>query len=56
MNSMTNVVAIMKIVKITIFEFVIQLIINHFGINPIKGGIPPNDKKFSIRQNLIDFC
>lgn len=25
------------------------LILSHFGKNPIKGGIPPNEKKFIIK-------
>lgn len=26
--------------------------VNHFGINPIKGGNPPNDNKFKNKENF----
>lgn len=28
-------------------------IINHFGRNPKKGGIPPKERKFTIKINFI---
>jgi hypothetical protein len=30
------------------------LITNHLGKNPKNGGKPPNEKKCSIKENLID--
>lgn len=35
------------------FLLIISLITNHLGMNPIKGGNPPNEKKFMIREILI---
>lgn len=32
----------------------IELITIHLGKNPMKGGIPPKDKKFSIKKVLIN--
>lgn len=35
-----------------------QLIVNHFGINPMNGGKPPNERKFNINENfnvLLEF-
>lgn len=50
---MISVVATIKVVKNNMFIFVIQLITIHLGRNPTKGGIPPRDKKFNSKQNLV---
>lgn len=42
---MTKIVIIMG-------ESVISLTINHFGMNPLKGGSPPNDSSVRIKE----FC
>lgn len=53
MNNMIKVVMIMAAVKNIISLFVNQLITIHLGKNPMKGGSPPKDKKFSSNENLI---
>lgn len=40
-------------VKIKILLLIRKLITIHLGKNPIKGGIPPKDKKLINKDNLI---
>lgn len=38
--------------KVILFS-IIKFTVNHLGINPKKGGSPPNERKFKIKNILI---
>lgn len=52
---MINVIVVKKVIKNNWLLIINDWMTSHLGINPKKGGNPPNDKRFIKRENFIIF-